>query len=225
MSRTRTERDERESNPLLDPEAFWREQPADDNQIRHIYFLSGRRLDGLTKSQAFRYIDELTKDKQKLQEYEKWIAEGEPDIAQWRDRKRRQIRLVAARVAIAFVFMLVVLSVVFLFWITNAAKKYSPAAPQVAAATPALPVTRVAPTPVAKPIVVTPTAPPLDEETKAAQRRAIELFPSLGVAGSKLNRAFVKRMRMYQHTEPEIFQNPEWPTIIARECFDELENP
>lgn len=59
-----------------------------------------------------------------------------------------------------------------------------------------------------------PSGPTAD----AAKQRAIGRYPQLAVAGSALNRAFVERVHRYQRERPGIFDDPDWPTTIAREC-------
>ena len=49
------------------------------------------------------------------------------------------------------------------------------------------------------------------------RREALRLYPELGVANSPLNREFVIRYNSYQRLEPEVFQNPAWPVILAKE--------
>jgi hypothetical protein len=67
----------------------------------------------------------------------------------------------------------------------------------------------------------TPAAPlaPLAVITSEAEgrREALRLYPDLGVAGSALNNEFVTRYRSYQRLDPEFFQNPAWPLILAKE--------
>ena len=59
--------------------------------------------------------------------------------------------------------------------------------------------------------------PPVSAE-EAAQRRAVARYPELGVAGSPLNREFLRRVQQYRAERPDFFANPEWPTELAREC-------
>jgi hypothetical protein len=64
----------------------------------------------------------------------------------------------------------------------------------------------------------TPRPLPTGHAVDAAKWRAVARYPRLGIAGSPLNRAFVERVRRYQSEKPQIFDDPEWPTAIAREC-------
>ena len=54
--------------------------------------------------------------------------------------------------------------------------------------------------------------------TLEAQKRAMAIYPTLGVAGSPLNREFVARHKRYQTEKPDFFTDPEWPTKLATEC-------
>jgi hypothetical protein len=56
----------------------------------------------------------------------------------------------------------------------------------------------------------------------AAQRKAIELYPELGVADSLLNNEFVERVRMYRIEKKEFFAEPDWPVRLAKECSEAL---
>ena len=55
-----------------------------------------------------------------------------------------------------------------------------------------------------------------------AQRKAIELYPDLGVAGSPLNAEFVARVKRYQMEKKEFFADPDWPIRLGKECSDDL---
>lgn len=67
-----------------------------------------------------------------------------------------------------------------------------------------------------------PRALPTGPAAEAARWRAVARFPRLGVAGSPLNKLFLERVRMYQVEKPELFDQTEWPTIIAAECDAEI---
>jgi hypothetical protein len=64
----------------------------------------------------------------------------------------------------------------------------------------------------------TPTVPPLIATVADGQREALRLFPELGVADSPFNREFVTRYHSYQRLQPDFFQDPAWPVILAKEC-------
>lgn len=54
------------------------------------------------------------------------------------------------------------------------------------------------------------------------QRKAVELYPQLGVAGSDFSKEF-GRMRLQKNsTDPAFFANPQWPVLLAKECGNRL---
>jgi len=53
--------------------------------------------------------------------------------------------------------------------------------------------------------------------TTSASDRAVLAFPQVAVANSPLNREFVRRYNLYQKEHREYFQDPDWPTKLARE--------
>ena len=57
---------------------------------------------------------------------------------------------------------------------------------------------------------------------KAAQQKAVALYPDVGVAGSTLNNEFVARLKRYRAEKAEFFAEPDWPIRLAKECADEL---
>ena len=57
---------------------------------------------------------------------------------------------------------------------------------------------------------------------KAAQSKAMELYPDLGVAGSPLNTEFVARVNRYQVEKKDYFAEPDWPIRLAKECASDL---
>jgi hypothetical protein len=70
----------------------------------------------------------------------------------------------------------------------------------------------------------TPNSPSqLPADSQAAQERAIALYPDLGVANSALNREFVARYRQYRIQNPEYFTDPDWPTKLAKESAEALD--
>lgn len=50
-----------------------------------------------------------------------------------------------------------------------------------------------------------------------AQKAAVEIYPDLGIAGSKLNNKFIIRYKQYQVMRPEFFRDPSWPLRLAEE--------
>ena len=53
---------------------------------------------------------------------------------------------------------------------------------------------------------------------EAAQQKALELYPGLGMAGSPLNKEFVARVKRYKADKKEFFAEPDWPIRLAEEC-------
>jgi hypothetical protein len=60
------------------------------------------------------------------------------------------------------------------------------------------------------------------EAVRTAQRKAVELYPALGIADSPLNKEFVERVRMYRIEKKEFFAEPDWPMRLAKECSEAL---
>lgn len=83
--------------------------------------------------------------------------------------------------------------------------------PEPSAAVPATP----APTPRAP---ATPRPVPNSAAAIQAQKRATLSYPDLARANSPLNKRFVEKVRAAQTERPEIFDDPEWPTILAKEA-------
>jgi hypothetical protein len=54
------------------------------------------------------------------------------------------------------------------------------------------------------------------------QRKAVSLFPDLGVAGSEFNTLFLRHFKEMQQTSPQFMEEPSWPVLLARRCADEL---
>lgn len=48
-----------------------------------------------------------------------------------------------------------------------------------------------------------------------SKSRAVALYPELGVAGSAVNREFVRRYKLYKTINPAFFAEPDWPTRLA----------
>lgn len=68
------------------------------------------------------------------------------------------------------------------------------------------------------PALTVPIAPPRIRTAAEGQREALRLYPDLGDANSPLNREFVARYRSYQRLQPDFFQDPAWPVVLAKEC-------
>jgi hypothetical protein len=56
----------------------------------------------------------------------------------------------------------------------------------------------------------------------AAIHRVTELYPEASSAGSKLNDAMQAKAADYRKQEPQFFQNPKWPMLLAVETATEL---
>ena len=65
--------------------------------------------------------------------------------------------------------------------------------------------------------VATPAQPPRFVTAAEAQREAVRRYPELGVSGSKLNREFVARYKLYQQQRPDYFRDTSWPLHLAEE--------
>lgn len=68
----------------------------------------------------------------------------------------------------------------------------------------------------------TPRPVPTGPASVAAQQRAMAKYPQLSVKDSLLNRAFIEHIRRHQTDKPEVFDNSEWPTVIAAEAAASL---
>lgn len=60
------------------------------------------------------------------------------------------------------------------------------------------------------------------QNPSAAQKKAILLYPEVGVAGSRLNSEFVSRMKRYRAQKTEFFGEADWPIRLAKECDEDL---
>ena len=72
------------------------------------------------------------------------------------------------------------------------------------------------------PFIPTPVPAKRFATTAEAQQEAIRLFPTLGVAGSDFNRAFLARHKQYQQEQPDFLRDPNWPVTLAREVASTL---
>jgi hypothetical protein len=162
-------------------------------------------------------------------DYERWKAAGEPDIRRWQNESREEPRSGCATFLICFVWSFIVFGIVAFIglagaWyllvrpvgITSITSTTSTTAPAIDASK-----AGAVPTPsVPRPLLVTPS-PAVDPQ--AAQRRAVALYPSLGVANTPLNREFIRHYIEYQRTRKEYFDDPEWPTKMAGESQAAIE--
>lgn len=54
------------------------------------------------------------------------------------------------------------------------------------------------------------------------QRKAVEMYPQLGVSGSPQNIKYWALYKERMRTNPVFFKNPEWPVLLAKESGDQL---
>lgn len=54
------------------------------------------------------------------------------------------------------------------------------------------------------------------------QKKAVELYPQLGVADSTFAKKFQQLRRQQELGNPDYFNNPQWPILLARECAAQL---
>lgn len=55
------------------------------------------------------------------------------------------------------------------------------------------------------------------------QQQAVQLYPVLGRPDSALNQEFLRRVKAYQQTKKDTFNDPNWPLKLAKESKDALE--
>lgn len=65
-------------------------------------------------------------------------------------------------------------------------------------------------------------AAPSHAAVVGAQREALRRHPDLGIAGSRMNTAFLERYRRYQKERPDYFGDATWPIRLADEAAGEL---
>ena len=65
-------------------------------------------------------------------------------------------------------------------------------------------------------------ATPAPADIAAAKQRAIALFSQLGIPNSPLNREFLRRYNDYQTKAKSYFDDPEWPSKLAKESDEAL---
>jgi len=73
--------------------------------------------------------------------------------------------------------------------------------------------TPAAPAAPAAPVVGSPQVATVAE----AEKEAIRRYPTLGIAGSDFNKAFLALRQRYQKEHPEVLKDPSWPVILASE--------
>jgi hypothetical protein len=55
-----------------------------------------------------------------------------------------------------------------------------------------------------------------------SKREAVSLYPELGVAGTAVNREYVRRYRLYQSVNPAFFDEADWPKRLAEMLAQDL---
>ncbi len=55
-----------------------------------------------------------------------------------------------------------------------------------------------------------------------SKQEAVSLYPELGVAGTAVNREYVRRYRLYQSVNPAFFEEPDWPKRLAEMLAQDL---
>lgn len=54
------------------------------------------------------------------------------------------------------------------------------------------------------------------------QRKAVEMYPQLGASDSPFSKKFQQLRRRQELGNPDYFNNPQWPVLLARECAEQL---
>ncbi|MCX6906697.1 MAG: cytochrome c [Verrucomicrobia bacterium] len=54
------------------------------------------------------------------------------------------------------------------------------------------------------------------------QRKAVEMYPQLGVADSAFSKKFQQLRRQHELSDPNYFNNTQWPVLLAKECAGQL---
>ncbi len=54
------------------------------------------------------------------------------------------------------------------------------------------------------------------------QRKAVEMYPQLGVQGSEFNKKFWGLYQQRKLSNPAYFNLPQWPVLLAKECANQL---
>jgi hypothetical protein len=66
---------------------------------------------------------------------------------------------------------------------------------------------------------------PTGPAAREAEKRALAAFPLLGDSNSALNHAFLAAVRKHRQSDPTVFSNPDWPSIIAKEANQQAQAP
>jgi hypothetical protein len=60
-------------------------------------------------------------------------------------------------------------------------------------------------------------------QTDETKQYTVQKFPDLAIKGSPMNLAYNAKVRTYRAAQPDYFQNPEWPWMLALEVAAELQ--
>jgi hypothetical protein len=60
-------------------------------------------------------------------------------------------------------------------------------------------------------------------KTDEVKQYTIQKFPDLAVQGSPMNVGYMTKLRAYRAAQPDYFQNPQWPWMLAMEVAAELQ--
>ena len=72
-----------------------------------------------------------------------------------------------------------------------------------------------------KPREISPEEARLQREERAKQE-AVATYPELGVAGTAVNREYVRRYKLYRSVNPAFFAEPDWPIHLAEMLAQDL---
>ncbi len=60
------------------------------------------------------------------------------------------------------------------------------------------------------------------QREEQAKRQAVSVYPELGVAGTAVNREYVRRYKLYRSVNPAFFEEPDWPIRLAEMLAQDL---
>ncbi|MEI6399129.1 MAG: hypothetical protein WCO71_10185 [Pseudomonadota bacterium] len=207
-------------DPLRDPHAAWRRHEASEPQMHRLKFFGKSIPRKLTKGSASDLISDINPTNGELESYNAWKAAGRPDIAQWHKNYRAKWRFNPILWKPSWV-------IVGILGLGLALRgHFTTPEPQPNSTPVPVPLPSSLTTDRSlkklddsdKPEIASPRSVPTGPVALAAQQRAIAKFPQLAVIGSPINRAFLESMHRYQTEKPHIFDDPEWPTIIATDA-------
>jgi hypothetical protein len=74
------------NEPLNDPKAWWRKEPATERQFLRLKFFGCQPGRTPTKGEAADLLDSLEPTMEELEDYDDWKRSGSPNIGQWRKK-------------------------------------------------------------------------------------------------------------------------------------------